>query len=546
MPDSRLKFETCEPRFALSSVPYMVADINDANDGVIPSSITAVGEQVFFLASDSQHGLELWKSNGAADGTVLVKDINPNGSAFHQFAPLVNVAGVLYFYADDGAHGFELWKSDGTAAGTVMVKDIVAGPEGSFPRNLYNLNGALLFGANDGVNGDELWRSNGTAAGTYLLRDVYPGQGVTPPRDFTQVNQLAYFVGDDASGSRLWRTDGTTAGTVALSPTNVRHLTNVNGQLVFVDNGGLWKMTASSLTNLTSGSNATRDFTSLINVSGTLFFTKWDSATGLELWKSNGTQAGTARIKDIQPGSSDSDPQHLTNVSGTLFFAAADTTFNNELWKSDGTPEGTVKVKEIQDSWQGSNPVYLTNVNGSLYFRAEGGVASRDEELWKSDGTAAGTRRVMDIMPGNKGSDPRRFVNAAGKLYFTANDGAHGPEVWSLRPAPLGDYTADGKVDGADFLAWQRGFGGTAVPPGSGADGSGDGLIDGADLQVWKAAYSSPEVPATLAASVEDAPIEERAVDSIFSSGDFTALFTSESAADRIRLRNKVRAYRDG
>ncbi|NIP52547.1 MAG: hypothetical protein GWN61_15505, partial [candidate division Zixibacteria bacterium] len=40
---------------------------------------------------------------------------------------LINVNGTLFFAASDGIHGYELWKSDGTAAGTVMVKDINPG-----------------------------------------------------------------------------------------------------------------------------------------------------------------------------------------------------------------------------------------------------------------------------------------------------------------------------------------------------------------------------------------------------------------------------------
>jgi ELWxxDGT repeat protein len=35
--------------------------------------------------------------------------------------------GMLYFRANDGSSGIELWKSDGTADGTVLVFDLNAG-----------------------------------------------------------------------------------------------------------------------------------------------------------------------------------------------------------------------------------------------------------------------------------------------------------------------------------------------------------------------------------------------------------------------------------
>ena len=72
---------------------------------------------------------------------------------------------MLYFEADDGIHGEELWKSDGIAAGTVMVKDIDAGIESSSPSDLAAVNGAVEFYAFDGES-EGLFRSNGTAAGT--------------------------------------------------------------------------------------------------------------------------------------------------------------------------------------------------------------------------------------------------------------------------------------------------------------------------------------------------------------------------------------------
>ena len=75
--------------------------------------------------------MELWKSDGTTAGTVLVKDINPGLTAGYPNVPassepygLTALDGQLLFTANDGIHGDELWKSDGTAAGTVLVKDI--------------------------------------------------------------------------------------------------------------------------------------------------------------------------------------------------------------------------------------------------------------------------------------------------------------------------------------------------------------------------------------------------------------------------------------
>ncbi len=88
------------------------------------------------------------------------------------------------------------------------------------------------------------------------------------------------------------------------------------------------------------------------------------------------------------PGASDASPRYLTNVNGILYFRAV-WEHGYELWKSDGTSAGTVLVKDIRPGSSGGGPGYLTNVNGTLYFGASDG--STGYELWKSDGTSAGT-----------------------------------------------------------------------------------------------------------------------------------------------------------
>src|SRR5205085_2313751 len=141
-----------------------------------PGYLTAVGGTLFFVADDGLNGRELWKSDGTAVGTVLVKDINP-GSAYgfpstSSPSSLTAVGGTLFFAANDGTNGKELWKSDGTPAGTVLVKDINPGSADSYPNGLTAVGGTLYFAADDGVHAQELWSSDGAAAGTALVKDI--------------------------------------------------------------------------------------------------------------------------------------------------------------------------------------------------------------------------------------------------------------------------------------------------------------------------------------------------------------------------------------
>ena len=66
---------------------------------------------------------------------------------------------------------WELWTSDGTANGTKLVKDINLGDKDSNPRSFINLNGTLYFIASNylsdhGKAFEKIWKSDGTEKGT--------------------------------------------------------------------------------------------------------------------------------------------------------------------------------------------------------------------------------------------------------------------------------------------------------------------------------------------------------------------------------------------
>src|SRR5262249_36303539 len=164
----------------------------------------------------------IWKSDGTPGGTVMVANLIPGtGTTYVNPYDLTAVNNELFFVATDGVHGIQLWKSDGTAAGTVQVTDIGPPPGNNPPpgnfqvQDLTSFNGELYFFANDGFNGWQLWKSDGTAAGTVMVTDV---SGLSPvgrstPDGFTidsfEPNVVAgtlYFV---TAGNQLWKSDGT-------------------------------------------------------------------------------------------------------------------------------------------------------------------------------------------------------------------------------------------------------------------------------------------------------------------------------------------------
>ena len=129
-----------------------------------------------------------------------------------------------------------------------------------------------------------------------------------------------------------------------------------------------------------------------------LFFVFTDSTHGSELWTSDGTAEGTRMVTDAMPGvdsglSGFSNPlQPLFSSGGVVLYSACTDSDGCELWRSDGTPAGTDLVKDVVPGSTGADPTEITGVGAVVFFRV--GYPYEVSLLWRSNGTAEGTRRV--------------------------------------------------------------------------------------------------------------------------------------------------------
>ncbi|MFO1481863.1 MAG: ELWxxDGT repeat protein [Verrucomicrobiaceae bacterium] len=281
------------------------------------------------------------------------------------------------------------------------------------------------------------------------IGSILPGP-VTLPRDINASANGGTFTNFVLSGSNayylqgtsLYRTNGTAAGTsliATVASTAASSVAVIGSNVFFVasDSNGseLWSYngtTSARLADINPGTSSSTP--ALMTVVGTtLYFTALTATNGTELWKSDGTTGGTVLVKDIFSGTSSSSITGLTNVNGTLFFAATDGTNGVELWKSDGTAAGTVMVSNINTAaGSSSSPANLTAIGSTVYFSASNGTTTglNGTELWKSDGTSGGTVMVADIFSGTSSSSPASLFNWNGVLYFRASTTAAGAELY--------------------------------------------------------------------------------------------------------------------
>lgn len=297
-------------------------------------------------------------------------------------AAIVGTVGgkVVYMEGARGRHGSltpvpNYWVTDGTERGTHPILKLAgAAPTGGRARaaagypaparvDAVTSSGRLVFSANDGVHGWEWWSTDGTEAGTQMLLDAMPGEESSLETGDLPIaldnGAVIVPIADPEHGREWWRTDGTPEGTELIADVNPGP-----GSSHF----GFLRADSLPAGNL-------------------LYFTAYTGQEVSELWRTDGTAAGTIPlgVKMSQGGLAGGD------VDGELVFTNGSAGSAAELYASDGTPAGTHPYYDFPDAPLPGFPEY--------YFRAAEGrlFVSRHSALYAIDDAEQPPRHLANF-----------------------------------------------------------------------------------------------------------------------------------------------------
>ncbi|NNB90084.1 HYR domain-containing protein [Corallococcus exiguus] len=317
------------------------------------------------------------------------------------------------------------------------------------------LNGRLYFlslsnGASPGSVIPDLWVTDGTPTGTRSVQEelLPPGARIDPGSLRATPHRLFFTATSAETGRELWTSDGTREGTRItreLNPFRFDSVAYPASVFVFGDSVlftaaamgetefDLWKSDGTEagtvpLKDIYPGL-ATANVDGFTRVEDTVFFAA-ENEQGIELWRTDGTEAGTRLVRDIHAGVGDSLPRDLTAVGGTLYFTAEDTAHGRALWKSDGTEAGTVFVAGFKPTTAAEPHIHhLTALGDTLLFLVS--HIPDSVELWRTDGTEAGTLPVKTLPRTMlERSSNVALVPVGGRVYVVSRGAATGDTLW--------------------------------------------------------------------------------------------------------------------
>ncbi len=383
----------------------LVKDIYSGSQNSVPKFIGTINGQLIFMASTAIDGEELWMSDGSDIGTFKLKDLGNDKLKYIIKGSHLQVDTCIYFSIHNSDNTNSLWCTDGTTNGTVKLFESAAVQASADRSTLFAFKNRVFFTGHDTINGDELWVTDGTVQGTKLFYDInkIPGKGSSVIEMATLNDQLYFKADDGIHGYELWTSDG------------------VNNTHLLVDLCPGWR---SSVVDYGYGKH-------IIRLKDHLYFTgRKDSMSGMELYRTDGTDSGTRLFRDFNSTAYKSSSPRFNSVSDqfiTLY--VYDSSASYALFRTDGFYAGTYRIGDDKDY-----PIgllvgdFYKKLNNKTFF----GICTQNAgcEYWVSDGSVYGTHPLMDINSGFGNSITDQAIVYRNQIIFAAIHQTLGRELW--------------------------------------------------------------------------------------------------------------------
>ncbi len=499
---------------AIGQKIHLVKNIRktDADASSTPSTFVAVGDLLYFSANTHQHGRELWVMDAKTETPYLVRDIAP-GIRSSTPINLQRLDDKLAFSVIYGETGHEVWLSDGTASGTYQIKGVGKGFMN--PKALVVFQHDLYFIAeqvSDGIT--YIWKTNVSKDSAITLKALQFSEEVVPVD--LKVNGALMYMGifSKGLGTQLWYMNAEkhmakVRDTFNTSVRMLRFISGSNNTFYFegmdsaTSGSSIWRTDSTGIVaTRILNENDVRDSVFVRaeqsgNPKDLLYFTVYDFVAGKELWRTDGTRAGTYPLVWT------TEISNLAQHKGEVYFYAKTNTGIQGLWRinedgirakaeyistsyatsglelarypkliSDGerlwfflrkddevgflasvdSAEHEVRVDKDFRAGQYPQLYWGTRYKNAFYFAARDAV--NGNELWKVDYSNDSISMLKNLNYVEAGCSARELTALNDQLIFSANDGIHGQELWrststgaemllDIAPGPMSGFPND-------------------------------------------------------------------------------------------------------
>ncbi len=453
---------------------FPLAAEEESVEGRSPLIGAALAGNWLFPARDASTGFEPWLADPARGRSARqIRDLVLDTPGIRLEYPSVRGSELAFSIREDFHFGdYGVYRTDGTGAGTIEIARTascdcglacVTGPVAAYP-----FRAGILFGDPDDCESFSIrsWlRSSGEVV---RLFGGPEGPRSGEPSLYPLGDHALVFLHHEGTNTEIWRTDGSEAGTsLALGAT-----TGVQRQPLVPVGSGLLLLTteyesnydygltyfdpvqgtAVELPSYTSDTYWPHDART---VGASAYFLADAYPLPDEIWRSDGTAAGTFHLLTLEAESQVASP--FFDLNGRALFAIDNWETGLQLWTSDGTAPGTSRLKSFPDVWYGLAAVGRIGNRALFAIHPLDPVTSRyASELWETDGTTQGTRLLGALRRDGQAAYVDHFLTSNVGLFFETRDEDDAATLWSTRGA-LSDTQA----------LWtnpSRGGGNTALP----------------------------------------------------------------------------------